>query len=64
MTGFGKTWSRPADNELLNYPEFRSALEEILNKKIATGNFNRPMAIGEVNYGDINANEDEIYSFL
>ena len=64
MTRTGSTWSRPADNELLNYPEFRSALEEILNKKIATGNFKPPMAIGEVNYGHINTNEDEINSFL
>ena len=64
VTGFAKTWSRPAGNELLNYPESISALEEILNKKIATGNFKPPMAIGELNYGDINANEDEINLFL
>ncbi len=49
MTRFGKTWSRPADNEFSNCPEFRSAPEEILNKKIATGNFKPSMAIGEVN---------------
>ena len=49
VTGFAKTWSRPAGNELLNYPESISALEEILNKKIATGNFKPSMAIGEVN---------------
>ena len=64
MTRFCKTWSRPADNELSNCPEFRSAPEEILNKKIATGNFKPSMAIGEVNQGDINANKDEINSFL
>ena len=45
MTGFGKTWSRPAGNELSNYPEFRLALEEVLNEKIAS-NFTPPMAIG------------------
>ena len=64
MTGFGKTWSRPKGNELSNYPEFRSVREEILNKKIAVSNFNPPMAIGEVIYGDTNANEDEINLFL
>ena len=64
MTGFGKTWSRPTGNELSNYPEFRSVREEILNKKIAVSNFNPPMAIGEVIYGDTNANEDEINLFL
>lgn len=49
VTRFGKTWSRPADNKLSNCPKFRSAPEEILNKKIATGNFKPSMAIGEVN---------------
>ena len=64
MTGFGKTWSRPTGNELSNYPEFRSVREGILNKKIAVSNFKPPMAIGEVIYGDTNANEDEINLFL
>ena len=64
MTGFGKTWSRPTGNELSNYPEFRSIREGILNKKIAVSNFKPPMAIGEVIYGDTNANEDEINLFL
>ena len=64
MTGFGKTWSRPTGNELSNYPEFRSVREEILNKKIAVSNFKPPMAIGEVVYGDTNANKDEINLFL
>lgn len=64
MTGFDKTWSRPAGNELSNYPEFRLALEEVLNEKIAGSNFAPPMAIGEVNYGDIYANGDEINLFL
>ena len=45
MTGFGKTWSRPAGNELPSYPEFRLAIEEVLNEKIAS-NFTPPMAIG------------------
>ena len=45
MTGFGKTWSRPAGNELPSYPESRLALEEVLNEKIAS-NFTPPMAIG------------------
>jgi len=40
------------------------ALEEVLNEKIAASNFTPHMAIGEVNYGDINANEDEINLFL
>ena len=64
MTGFGKTWSRPAGSELLNYPEFKMAREKVLNKKIAVSNFKPPMAIGEVNYGDTKANEDEINLFL
>ena len=64
MSGFGKTWSRPTGNELSNYPEFRSVREGILNKKIAVSNFKPPMAIGEVIYGDTNANEDEINLFL
>ena len=64
MTGFGQTWSRPTGNELSNYPEFRSVREEILNKKIAVSNFKPPMAIGEVVYGDTNANKDEINLFL
>ena len=64
MSGFGKTWSRPTGNELSNYPEFRSVREEVLNRKVAVSNFKPPMAIGEVIYGDSNANEDEINLFL
>ena len=64
MSGFGKTWSRPTGNELSNYPEFRSVREEILNRKIAVSNFKPPMAIGEVIYGDSNANREEINLFL
>lgn len=64
MSGFGETWSRPTGNELSNYPEFRSVREESLNKKIAACNFKPPMAIGELIYGDTNANEDEINLFL
>ena len=45
MTGFGKTWSRPAGNELPSYPESRLALEEVLNEKIAS-KLTPPMAIG------------------
>ena len=64
MTGFGKTWARPAGSELANYPEFKSVREESLAGKTAVSNFAPPMAVGAIDYADLNANEDEINLFL
>jgi len=63
MSGFGGRWQRPAGRELADYPEFAEARRQALAARRAVSNFEPPMAIGPIQYGDRSANAAEIAAF-
>jgi len=63
MSGFGGSWQRPAGRELADYPEFAAARRQGLAARQAVSNFEPPMAVGPIQYGDRDANAAEIGAF-
>ncbi|MBL4720425.1 MAG: hypothetical protein JKY20_04750 [Alphaproteobacteria bacterium] len=63
MSGFGGRWSRTQGRELDNYPEFAEARRRGMAQLTAVSNFEPPMAIGPIKYGDPAANQAELTGF-
>ncbi|MBV8889388.1 MAG: cobalamin-independent methionine synthase II family protein [Alphaproteobacteria bacterium] len=52
MTGFGGSWKRWPRGDVERYPLLKKQMQEMLAAREAVGNYEPPLAIGEVHYRD------------
>ena len=63
LSGFGGSWKRPVQRDILNYPEFQALRQAMMGGRPAVSNFETPTAIGEVRYTAEGAMDAECDAF-
>src|SRR3984957_8018526 len=64
MSGFGGSWNRPPRGDAVRYPAFKEALaREVSRSGWVSARYGLPTAIGDIQYGDRAAVEQECADF-